>query len=61
VKRWLGEPIRTLIIPTKIFLSNKKGKKISEQLGIIKYCTIMQESGEVSMIDQSENLNFEKI
>ncbi|XP_046843364.1 protein arginine N-methyltransferase 5-like [Xenia sp. Carnegie-2017] len=25
IKRWLGEPIRTLIIPTRIFLTNKKG------------------------------------
>lgn len=25
IKRWLGEPIRTVILPTKIFLTNKKG------------------------------------
>ena len=23
--RWLGEPIKTLLIPTSIFLTNKKG------------------------------------
>lgn len=25
MKRWLGEPVRTMILPTKIFLINKKG------------------------------------
>ena len=25
IKRWLGEPVRTAIVPTKVFLTNKKG------------------------------------
>lgn len=25
INRWLGEPVRSLIIPTSLFLTNKKG------------------------------------
>ena len=25
IERWLGEPIKTVILPTKVFLTNRKG------------------------------------
>lgn len=38
-KRWLGEPVRAVILPTRIFITNAKGFPIlspAHQLFIIK-------------------------
>jgi protein arginine N-methyltransferase 5 len=38
--RWLGEPIKTLLIPTSLFLTNKKGYPVLPkpyQVGTVRY------------------------
>lgn len=44
-KRWLGEPVRAVILPTKIFTTNAKGFPVlstAHQLFIIKLIKVIQ-------------------
>jgi protein arginine N-methyltransferase 5 len=55
-KRWLGEPVRAVILPTKIFTTNAKGFPVlspAHQLFIIKLIKV-----NLSIFTIQENLGF---
>lgn len=44
-RRWLGEPVRAVILPTKIFTTNAKGFPVlspAHQLFIIKLIKVIE-------------------
>jgi protein arginine N-methyltransferase 5 len=55
-KRWLGEPVRAVILPTKIFTTNAKGFPVlspAHQLFIIKLIKV-----NLSIFIIQKNLGF---